>query len=407
VLCACVRVFLSQCRQRLCLANLPAMMTHTHTHTGLQDGGSDDTMEPVCSKRGYHAAARKNEHKRQEEKSLTPSQISNQAKQGSPISNTTEDTKTGDSSKVDGGSEADEGSKIEGGTKADDRSKPARAAGEPPSIETAADDEVSQRRNSARRPPSASADDKATRHDRPEGQAGKACPRWVGGSWGTELAAGHKLALYEVFERRRNSASVTGTPLRKHMPTQRRDPKEEGPPKFGLLPFLVLATVAGMVLSILSAVSTHHHHTPYAADYVGFNARRAGGWRRGMKHSMPRKVNLSGRHMSRLLVLLAALLGSTYAFPWIDTVSSQPALIRPLTGIIMLSLARSAHAAWSVIFGDCTFTLGAEQELLRQGSCSTQGGTLDLKGTEWGNGGLSPSIKSLPLGVFDNMGSLR
>ena len=121
-----------------------------------------------------------------------------------------------------------------------------------------------------------------------------------------------------------------------------------------------------------------------------------------MKHSMPRTTNLSGRRMSRLLLLLAALLGSTYAFPCIDSVSSQPALIRPLTGIIMLSLARGAHA-WEVIFGGCTFSLGTEQELLRQGSCSTQRGTLDL-----GGAAVSPEkkIASLPLGVFDNMGSM-
>jgi len=195
--------------------------------------------------------------------------------------------------------------------------------------------------------------------------------------------------VYEVFEGRRNRALVTGTPLRKHMPTQRRDPKEEGrdpkeegKTKFGWMPFFLLATVTAlmllapphmatitsvienllqyddgsgsgrggefgfgcksphdcvdvgmhvspaeysasplvveiwltvavagvvMVLSIFSAVFTYHHHAQYAADNVGINARRAGGRSRGMKHSMPRKTNLSGRRMGRLPLQLAVL----------------------------------------------------------------------------------------------------
>jgi len=227
-----------------------------------------------------------------------------------------------------------------------------------------------------------SVDDMTETHERPKGQAGKASPRWVGGSWGTELAAAHKLAVYEVFEGRRNRASVTRTPLRKHMPTQRRDPKEEGKTKFGWVLFFLLATVTAlmllapphmatitsvienllqyddgswsgrgnefgfgcksshdcvdvvthvspaeysasplvvqiwltvavagvvMVLSIFSAVFTYHHHAQYAADNVGINARRAGGRSRGMKHSMPRKTNLSGRRMGRLPLQLAVL----------------------------------------------------------------------------------------------------
>ena len=76
-----------------------------------------------------------------------------------------------------------------------------------------------------------------------------------------------------------------------------------------VLEIWLTAAVAGvvMVLSILSAVFTYHHHAPYAADYMGINARRAGGWSRGMKHSMPRRMNRCGRHMSRLLLLLATL----------------------------------------------------------------------------------------------------
>jgi hypothetical protein len=34
-------------------------------------------------------------------------------------------------------------------------------------------------------------------------------PRWVGGTWGTELAAKHKLAIYDALERRRNGAKGT------------------------------------------------------------------------------------------------------------------------------------------------------------------------------------------------------
>ena len=41
-------------------------------------------------------------------------------------------------------------------------------------------------------------------------------PRWVGGSWGTELAAKHTLAIYDVLERRRNVATVTGNAVREH-----------------------------------------------------------------------------------------------------------------------------------------------------------------------------------------------
>lgn len=47
------------------------------------------------------------------------------------------------------------------------------------------------------------------------------------------------------------------------------------------------------------------------------------------KH-MPRKTHCCGRHMSRLLLVLVVLLGPTHAFPWIDVVSSQPALMGPL-----------------------------------------------------------------------------
>ena len=88
-------------------------------------------------------------------------------------------------------------------------------------------------------------------------------PRWVGGSWGTELAATHKLAIYDVFERRRNGETVTGNAVREHkqcfkpadsMPAQRRDPKEEGSLAILAgnpvlwLPYLLLAAAALMLL---------------------------------------------------------------------------------------------------------------------------------------------------------------
>ena len=88
-------------------------------------------------------------------------------------------------------------------------------------------------------------------------------PRWVGGSWGTELAAAHKLAIHDVFECRRNGTRVTRNAVRElkqclkpadSMPARGPDPKEESSLAIlrknpGLwVPCFLLAAAALMVL---------------------------------------------------------------------------------------------------------------------------------------------------------------
>ena len=87
-------------------------------------------------------------------------------------------------------------------------------------------------------------------------------PRWVGGSWGTELAAAHKLAIHDVFERRRNVATVTGNAVRERkqcfkpadsMPARRRNPKEEGSL---WVPCLLLLAAAALMLLVPPQMAT-------------------------------------------------------------------------------------------------------------------------------------------------------
>ena len=67
-----------------------------------------------------------------------------------------------------------------------------------------------------------------------------------------------------------------------------------------------------------------------------------------------------------------------------------------LAGAVLLSLLPLAHA-WSVSFGDCSFTEDGSGGLVRAGLCSGQSGTLDL----WNKG-----ITSIPADAFADMGPM-
>ena len=73
-----------------------------------------------------------------------------------------------------------------------------------------------------------------------------------------------------------------------------------------------------------------------------------------------------------------------------------------LAGAVLLSLLPLAHA-WSVPFGDCSFTNDGSGGLVRAGLCSGQGGFLGL-GSMVGRDDLG--ITSIPADAFAGMGSM-